>query len=60
MPAGKDEIPRNRNRYRAVPVAFDAFMLGTPRVGQLVLSLRTSPGIPADQQNLVKKRWMPE
>jgi hypothetical protein len=51
---------RNRNRYRAVPVAFDAFMLGTPRVGQLVLSLRTSPGIPADQQNLVKKRWMPE
>jgi hypothetical protein len=38
-PAGKDEILRNRNRYRAVPVAFDAFMLGTPRVGQLVLSL---------------------
>jgi hypothetical protein len=27
------------NRYRAVPVAFDAFMLGTPRVGQLVLWL---------------------
>jgi len=38
----KDEILWNRNRYRAAPVAFDAFALGTPRVGQLVLSL---PGL---------------
>jgi hypothetical protein len=39
MPAPKDEVLWNRNRYRAVPVVFDAFMLGTRRVELLELSL---------------------
>jgi hypothetical protein len=40
-------------------VAFDAFMLGTPRVGQLVLSLPDFTRQSSGSKESCQKRWMP-